>query len=1061
MKARFLFLARYFLRAVLASALATTTQAQIVADGGSSTLNNVTSNITGTVTVGTNGSFTLLVLTNAALLTNSGNGVIGRSVGANSNAVRLTSANTRWLMSLDHFVGSNGAFNRLIVSNSARVENNFGSLGIGATSSNNEATVTGSGSLWSNRNDLYVGYVGSANRLLVTNGGVVSDNSGILGIDAASGGNEAVVTGSGSVWTNRASAFVGFSGSVNRLTVTNNGTLLASNNVIVGNASGSVSNLLWLVAGGVVTNGRSGVVGLNAGANGNLALLSGSSSRWVSGDDFLVGSNGSFNQLVVSNGAMLINADGELGQAPGSSNNLAWITGAGSLWTNRGILTVGFYGPGNTLVVSNGATLANLSAALASKTASSSNLIWVTGSGSLWDTANSCTVGSEGPANTLVVSNGATVICGGSSACVVGTFISSSNNVIWVTGSGSVWTNRQSLNLGQSGGANLLVISNNAAVFIGGSATVGEFSSSTNNHLIVEGANLFGTNAGQGILDVRRGRLDFNGGAIAANFLFVTNNGSAFTNSIFDFNQGTLTTTLGSTIKQTGSSADFAIGAISNATATWIMSGGTNILDLGGGVSGGDTIIGSTVGSHGAVAVMGASTVWSNTGDLYVGHSGPSCSLVVSNGAKVISSLGELGLFASSSNNQAWVTGPGSVWTNRVSVLVGLNGSGNLLVVSNGGAVFSGDGVLGGNASSTNNLVQVTGIGSVWTAFEDFGVGANGSGNLLVITNRGAVVASASFVLGSASTATNNRAIVDGGTLRVTNAANSGVLDVRRGTNVLNAGFIEVDRLLVTNTLGVFEFNGGVLKTENTTNNNGHTFFVGNGTDEASLELVGNGVHVFANGLTIRSNTTLGDNGAIIGPLTVLNGGVITPGGSVGNLGKLMLNTSPTLQGRTFVEISKNGSTLTNDQIQVTALLSYGGTLFVNKIGPTALNAGDQFPLFSASSYSGSFSSITLPALGAGLTWTNKLLVDGSIQVLSSVVPKFDNVTLSGTNVVFSGTGGPANATYWVLASTNVALPLTNWTRLLINQFNASGNFTFTNAISPAVPQRYYLVQVP
>jgi len=83
MKARFFFLARHSLHVVLASALAATTQAQIVADGGSSTLNNVTSNITGTVTVGTNGSFTLLVLTNAALLTNSGNGVIGRNVGAN------------------------------------------------------------------------------------------------------------------------------------------------------------------------------------------------------------------------------------------------------------------------------------------------------------------------------------------------------------------------------------------------------------------------------------------------------------------------------------------------------------------------------------------------------------------------------------------------------------------------------------------------------------------------------------------------------------------------------------------------------------------------------------------------------------------------------------------------------------------------------------------------------------------------------------------------------------------------------------------------------------------
>ena len=133
----------------------------------------------------------------------------------------------------------------------------------------------------------------------------------------------------------------------------------------------------------------------------------------------------------------------------------------------------------------------------------------------------------------------------------------------------------------------------------------------------------------------------------------------------------------------------------------------------------------------------------------------------------------------------------------------------------------------------------------------------------------------------------------------------------------------------------------------------------------------------------------------------------------------------------------------------------------MNKIGPTALSAGDQFPLFSASSFSGSFSSITLPALGAGLTWTNKLLVNGSIQVVSSAGLKFSSFTLSGTNVVFNGSGGPSNATYWVLASTNVALPLTNWTRILTNQFNASGSFTFTNAVTPAVPRRFYSLQVP
>jgi len=43
------------------------------------------------VTVGTNGSFTLLVLSDNALLTNSGNGVIGRNATAKFNEGRLVS----------------------------------------------------------------------------------------------------------------------------------------------------------------------------------------------------------------------------------------------------------------------------------------------------------------------------------------------------------------------------------------------------------------------------------------------------------------------------------------------------------------------------------------------------------------------------------------------------------------------------------------------------------------------------------------------------------------------------------------------------------------------------------------------------------------------------------------------------------------------------------------------------------------------------------------------------------------------------------------------------------
>jgi hypothetical protein len=125
--------------------------AQLVPDGASRTLINETNSFTADVTVGTNGSFTLLTISSNALLTNSANGIIGLNSTAKSNEVRLVSATARWRMGGDLSVGSNGAMSRLVVSNGARAENFIGSLATGVQSSNNFALVTGSGSLWSNR----------------------------------------------------------------------------------------------------------------------------------------------------------------------------------------------------------------------------------------------------------------------------------------------------------------------------------------------------------------------------------------------------------------------------------------------------------------------------------------------------------------------------------------------------------------------------------------------------------------------------------------------------------------------------------------------------------------------------------------------------------------------------------------------------------------------------------------------------------------------------------------------------------------------------------------------
>src|SRR6266446_2224981 len=121
-------------------------QAQIVNDGATATLNHVTNTISGSIIVGTNGPFTLLILTNGTLLTNSGNGTIGLNAGANSNTVKVTSGNTRWAMSSDLSVGSVGSFNRLVITNGGLVQNGFGALGINPASSSNLAVVTSAGS---------------------------------------------------------------------------------------------------------------------------------------------------------------------------------------------------------------------------------------------------------------------------------------------------------------------------------------------------------------------------------------------------------------------------------------------------------------------------------------------------------------------------------------------------------------------------------------------------------------------------------------------------------------------------------------------------------------------------------------------------------------------------------------------------------------------------------------------------------------------------------------------------------------------------------------------------
>jgi alpha-galactosidase len=69
-------------------------------------------------------------------------------------------------------------------------------------------------------------------------------------------------------------------------------------------------------------------------------------------------------------------------------------------------------------------------------------------------------------------------------------------------------------------------------------------------------------------------------------------------------------------------------------------------------------------------------------------------------------------------------------------------------------------------------------------------------------------------------------------------------------------------------------------------------------------------------------------------------------------------------------------------------------------------------------------------------------------------------VGMNGSNLILGGTNGMPGGMYYVLASTNLALPLSDWVPIATNFCDGNGVFSFTNP-APAGPVQFYMLQVP
>jgi hypothetical protein len=99
------------------------------------------------------------------------------------------------------------------------------------------------------------------------------------------------------------------------------------------------------------------------------------------------------------------------------------------------------------------------------------------------------------------------------------------------------------------------------------------------------------------------------------------------------------------------------------------------------------------------------------------------------------------------------------------------------------------------------------------------------------------------------------------------------------------------------------------------------------------------------------------------------------------------------------------------------------------------------------------FANPDFPAPQAGLTQVLP-------QLLAVPSPLINGGMMSAGKVVFSVTNATPGGTYYVLASTNLLLPVADWAIVATNAVDSEGQLCLTNAVEPGVPQKYYALSL-
>lgn len=253
---------------------------------------------------------------------------------------------------------------------------------------------------------------------------------------------------------------------------------------------------------------------------------------------------------------------------------------------------------------------------------------------------------------------------------------------------------------------------------------------------------------------------------------------------------GNWTNTIDGTTLSTNGPITVGDGFVASDTNAWFR-----VLNGGQFVVSGDTRLGLCyLGNYNGVVVNGPGSYWTNRA-VMVGNSGQWNRVSIEAGGAVHSITGMIGRWSVASNNAVVVTGPGSTWT-VPRLYVGAEGTGNGLVISNGGSVLSEGAYVSWRGRASDNRVVVTGPGSSWVDLGTVRVGETGSQNRVTLSDGGSLTAGG-VQIGTPQGSSDQQFVdVAGGRLVVTNAGATAEVTVHPGSLTVSAGSMVADRIL-------------------------------------------------------------------------------------------------------------------------------------------------------------------------------------------------------------------------------------------------------------------------